>query len=355
MIYIKNLSYIYDQRGIAGLHDINLTIQSGEHICLIGQNGSGKTTLLNLLQNDQEKLSQNLSGVIEGDFKNSAFFSGDSKASPLSSTNDSSQNVLDYLLSCSSLLDREKKIQIARSLADNFELTFQLKQTLKSLSSGQKQKVLLAGVLMTRPQILIMDEPFNHLDPLTRRPILNQLFQYLQQEQITVIWATHFLEEALRYSNRVIFIHYGKILQDSSPRDFITRPQNLVVAQFQGLKNIFPVSCSQSSITWNSCWGKITISTNTTGAKRISPLKQDAIIIIPESSWEITQANKNSQSPVFIIKKINFLLHGISYEAHSLHQDFIVHFQEDLLAPMRKRGDKVELKPLIERAMILPL
>jgi energy-coupling factor transport system ATP-binding protein len=89
------------------------------------------------------------------------------------------------------------------------------------LSGGQMRRVALAGVLATQPKILILDEPTAGLDPVGRMELLRLIKSMHQEEQITVIYITHHLEEALEYAERILILKHGKIHSDLYPADVI--------------------------------------------------------------------------------------------------------------------------------------
>lgn len=264
MIKVTHLIKKFDARGIAGLNDVSFTLNKGQVLGLMGPNGSGKTTLLKIL-----------SGSVSSD-------GGDIKVDGLVSFFPSiviseDANVQKFLISKIILnVDEEKKIQLTRDLADTFEFTFQLRQKLSELSSGQKQKVLLAAELINRPTLLLMDEPFTHLDPFTRRDILNGLFQYIRQQGITVLWVTHELEEALKYSDVLGLMNFGKLEQLADGLTLIQKPKNLFVAQFLGYHNFFPVKRQNGA--WKTPWGSWEKEFNGS---------DEAIMVVPDDAWEI--------------------------------------------------------------------
>ena len=263
MIKVENLKRQFDKRGIAGLNDLSLTLDQGQVLAIMGPNGSGKTTLLKIL-----------AGEITSD---SGSFSTEGRVH-LFSTKDESKdmNVQKFLVESVTLdVDEDKKIQLARDLADTFEFTFQLRQNLMELSSGQKQKILLAKELINRPSLLLMDEPFTHLDPFTRKDILKGLFTYIRSQGITVLWVTHDLEEAFQFSDSIGLMNFGKFEQFGSPEKLVQQPRNLFVAKFMGYKNFFPVQKQKS--TWLTPWGEKEIS---------GPETPDGILIIPDFAWK---------------------------------------------------------------------
>jgi ABC-type sugar transport system ATPase subunit len=265
MIKVKNLSKVYDKRGIAGLHEVSFELKEGQIAALMGPNGSGKTSLLNSILGKLpiEKGSISAEGEV-------ACF--DPATAP------ESGNVQKFLVSSISLsIDDEKKIQLTRDLADVLEFTFQLRQDLKDLSAGQKQKVLLASILINRPSILLLDEPFTHLDPMTRKGILESLFQYIKNQNISLLWVTHDLEEACQYSDVIGILNFGKLEQWGRPAEITFKPKNLFVAEFVGYKNILAISHQNGK--WQTPWGE----RDFTHHEHV----QEALLVIPHASWEV--------------------------------------------------------------------
>jgi ABC-type Fe3+/spermidine/putrescine transport system ATPase subunit len=174
-------------------------------------------------------------------------------------------------------MEEEKKIQLARDMADIFEFTFQLRQKLSQLSQGQRQKILLASELINHPEIILLDEPFNHLDPFTRREILSALFKYIRQRELTVIWVTHDRNEALRFADEIGLLNFGRIEQISVPEKIVFRPRNIFVAQFMGFENFIAVSKKTGNL-WLTPWGLQELSFNSNF--------NEALLIIPHDAWE---------------------------------------------------------------------
>ena len=152
MIALENVRLRFDSRGIAGLSGVSLKLSEGTITALMGPNGSGKTTLLRILSGELTPDS----GTINRE--EGALFVTAPEVSP-------ELNVQKYLISrAKEEIPDEKKIQLSRDLADIFEFTFQLRQKMGELSAGQKQKVFLAGELIRNPRLILLDEPFTHLD-----------------------------------------------------------------------------------------------------------------------------------------------------------------------------------------------
>jgi len=311
MIVVNNLVKKFDNRGIAGIHDLSFEVKSGEIMSIMGPNGSGKSTLLNILRGTLKQDSGSF--LIDGA---PAFFPENDELS--------SGNVLKFLIKSVTIdVDEEKKIQLARDLADTFEFTFQLRQNLSDLSSGQRQKVLLSKELINRPALLLMDEPFAHLDPFTRKDILKGLFQYIKDQQITVVWVTHDLEEAFRFSDKIALMNFGKFEQHATPFEMVTSPRNLFVSKFMGYRNFYPMSF------WNS-------ATN------------DTILVIPDHAWE--------ETPEGIEYTIKSCHPGIQKIEYTMEQgERTLHLARGPKSPVLELGARIKLLPLWKECFQIPL
>lgn len=265
MIALENVRLKFDSRGIAGLSGVSLKLTEGTITALMGPNGSGKTTLLKVL-------SGNLipdSGTVTRQ-EASLFITAPEVSSEL--------NVHKYLTGRAlEEISEEKKIQLARDLADIFEFTFQLRQKMSELSAGQRQKVFLAGELIQNPRLILLDEPFTHLDPHTRKDILKALFDYVRRQNLTLLWVTHDLNDATRFSDRIVLLQHGRIEQDGAPEELMTHPKNIFAAQFVGYHNFFPVK--RKGEVWSTPWGERKFVTNLLG--------EEAIMVVPDTAWEI--------------------------------------------------------------------
>ena len=274
MIELKDVTKIFDPRGIAGLHGVSFKINRGEIVALLGPNGSGKTTMARIISEDLKPDAgsvQRLGTIHQFKFRDLP----------------QGLNVQKYLISQVNLeIDDEKKIQLTRDLASLFEFTFQLRQTTDQLSLGQRQKVMLAAELINSPEVIIMDEPFAHLDPLSRREILQELFHYLRHKEITVFWISHDKDEAFEFSDKIGLLHHGKLEQISTPDDFIKKPRNLFVAKFLGHKKFLAIKKDSSG--WVTPWGRMS-----------SELKaEEAYLVIPPMAFILNQVEGLEVKPL---------------------------------------------------------
>lgn len=324
MISVKNLTRQFDKRGIAGLHSLSFSVKKGEILAIIGPNGSGKSTLLNLL-----------SGTMKPD---AGEILAEGKATLFSSVEElPDMNVQKWLKEAVSLdIDDEKKIQLTRDLADTFEFTFQLRQNLKDLSAGQKQKIILAKHLINKPSLLMLDEPFAHLDPFTRVDILKNLFQYLRHQEISLIWVTHDLDEAFRFSDVIGVMNFGKIEQWGTPLSIVQRPQNLFVAQYLGYRNFFTSKKTQQG--FETPWG--TFPSDIEG--------ENALFVVPDHAWE-----QSPEGVSFEVINVSPVKQEIQFELEwSERSFFMIRPSQSKLLPVNK---KVTLKPRTEDCFFIRL
>ena len=210
-IEIHNLSFSYGTR--EALKDINLALQEGCFNALLGPNGAGKSTLYALLT----RLYALQSGKIT--------IAGRSIAQHPSevmrklgvvfqqSTLDLDLTVAQNLYYHAALHGISKRLATPRITAEleRFGLSERLHDKVRSLNGGHRRRVEIARALLHQPTILLLDEPSVGLDPSTRKSLNNHIRQLCQQEQLTVLWATHLIEE-VQEDDPVTILHQGRIL-----------------------------------------------------------------------------------------------------------------------------------------------
>jgi len=241
---LENIHHSFDSRGIAGLHGVDLKVKPGEILAIVGPNGAGKTTLLRVLKGD---LRPQQGIVVLAD-----------RMTYLDSTSQipGEANVQEWL--CQQVrrhMDQDKKVQLARDMADSLEFTFQLKLSVRELSDGLLQRLKLAGALIDRPDLLLLDEPFSHLDTPTREAVLNVLRPYLKQRDIACVWVTHQREDALAWADRVGLLYFGKWEQVGHPEEVFFRPRSVFAARFMGHENLVTVTRPNPSVHWQTPFG----------------------------------------------------------------------------------------------------
>lgn len=325
MIALENVRLRFDSRGITGLSGVSLKLSEGTVTALMGPNGSGKTTLLRILSGEITPDS----GTINRE--EAVLFVTAPEVSP-------DLNVQKYLISRAlPEIPEEKKIQLSRDLADIFEFTFQLRQKMGELSAGQKQKIFLAGELIRNPRLILLDEPFTHLDPHTRKDILKALFDYVRRQNLTLLWVTHDLNEAARFSDKMVLLQHGKIEQEGTPEELMTRPKNIFCAQFLGYHNFFPVK--RAGNFWSTPWGEKKFSTDLQG--------EEAIMVVPDTAWEIV-----TESPFRAVIQEQYFRDTLRTTVLENDSKTVV---IQGLHPQAKTGESLRLAPLFPQCFLISL
>lgn len=209
------------------LEDVNLQVQEGEFICIIGHSGCGKSTLLNMVAG----FNQPTTGVIsvQGQLI--------TEPGPERMVVFQNYSLLPWLtakenihLGVESVYPDKSTAEQKTIVQENLELVGLSEAANKKpsqLSGGMKQRVSIARALATRPQMLILDEPFGALDPITREELQEELLSIWQDHRITVLMITHDIDEALFLADRLVMMTNGPAAQIGEILDIpFARPRN---------------------------------------------------------------------------------------------------------------------------------
>lgn len=238
LISLENVTKAYDGKPV--VDDLSLNVEQGELFVLVGTSGSGKTTTLKMIN----RLVEPTSGTIK--------FAG----KPLTSyrVRDFRWN-LGYVLQQIALFptmtvaqniavipemkgwSRQKTRQATDKLLTMVDLPpAEYRDRMPSeLSGGQQQRIGILRALASRPKVVLMDEPFSALDPISRTQLQDMLLQLHRAMKTTVIFVTHDMAEAMKLGDRIGVMHSGKLLQVDTPEAIATQPANDFVADlFKG-------------------------------------------------------------------------------------------------------------------------
>ena len=228
-----DLNYVYgggtafEQRA---LFDVNLEIEDGEFVGLIGHTGSGKSTLI-----------QHLNGLIKAS-AGELYYNGEniySQGYDMKRLRSKVGLVFQYpehqLFEVDVLTDvcfgpknqglssEEAEVRAKKALEQVGLDPCYYKQSPFELSGGQKRRVAIAGVLAMEPEVLILDEPTAGLDPRGRDEILDQIDRLHRERHMTIILVSHSMEDVARYADRLIVMNHGQKVFDGAPKKVTRR------------------------------------------------------------------------------------------------------------------------------------
>ncbi|WP_449419650.1 nitrate ABC transporter ATP-binding protein [Phormidium nigroviride] len=208
---IEDVSKVYEtpKGPYTVLDGVNLTINEGEFICLIGHSGCGKSTLLNMVagfnQPTTGKLKLKGKWIEEPGPDRMVVFQNYSLLPWLSATENIHLGVGTVFADKS----HADQMQIVNEHLELVGLTEAAHKRPGQLSGGMKQRVAIARALATSPQVLILDEPFGALDPITREELQEELLNIWRENKVTIIMITHDIDEALFLADRVVMMTNG--------------------------------------------------------------------------------------------------------------------------------------------------
>lgn len=230
MIQTEHMSYTYqDESGnvVYALDDVSLAIRKGEFVSIIGTNGSGKSTLakhFNVLLTPS-KGAVTVLGMDTKDPKNlwdirqhvgMVFQNPDNQIVAAVVEEDVAFGPENLGVEPSEIRRR-----VDEALA-SVNMTDYALHSPGLLSGGQKQRIAIAGVLAMKPDCIVLDEPTAMLDPVGRKEVLETVHRLNKEEGITIVYITHFMEEAVT-SDRVVVMKNGKLLHDGTPREIFSQ------------------------------------------------------------------------------------------------------------------------------------
>ncbi len=225
MIKVKSANKSFGE--IQALDNINVSIQKGEVVCLVGPSGSGKSTLLRAIKGlekiddgsiliDGEKLDEK---NIQQQKKMGFVFQHFNLFPHLTVLENIILAPVDVLK-----MEKEQAIKIAEKYLDLVGLLDKKENYPSQLSGGQKQRVAIARSLAMEPEVMLFDEPTSALDPEMVCEVL-QVMQDLAEKGMSMVVVTHEMGFARKIASRVLFLENGKLVEDSHPQEFFEKPK----------------------------------------------------------------------------------------------------------------------------------
>lgn len=233
MLSIQNVTFSYGESKT--ITDLSLDVKQGEYLAVVGESGSGKSTLLKLIYGefdvDEGKISWNESRVLGPKDKlvvGHEFMKYVAQEFDLMPYTTVSENIGTHL---SNFFPEEKEKRI-KELLEVVELQRFGNTKVKLLSGGQKQRVALAKAIAKKPEVILLDEPFSHIDNFKKKSLRKNLFQFLKSEHIACIVATHDKNDVLAFADQMLVLQSGKVLLKGTPSALFENPSHALVAAF---------------------------------------------------------------------------------------------------------------------------
>jgi spermidine/putrescine transport system ATP-binding protein len=252
---LRAVDLVHQYGAVTALDHVSLDVKRGEFLTILGESGSGKTTMLRVISG-LEKVSHaaqlTLDGVDVRDvpaakrncttvFQSYALF-------PHMSVE---ENVC-YGLKLRGVSKDEARRQATDALS-MVRLAGKGTRRIGQLSGGERQRVALARAIVTRPAILLLDEPLGALDEKLRYDMQAELVEIHRALGMTFIYITHSQEEALTMSDRIMLMRRGRIEQCGTPEDLFDRPASRFAAEFMGFDNVLPCTVRSVSANGEAC------------------------------------------------------------------------------------------------------
>lgn len=280
MIEFENVKKVYPGGQVA-VEDINLKFESGEFICFIGTSGSGKTTCMRMIN----RMNQPSQGKILIDGKDI------SKMDPVNLRRKIGyviqqiglfphMTIYENVILVPKLLkwDKDKMRKIAEDLIEKVDLPKSyLDKYPSELSGGQQQRIGVIRALAADQNIILMDEPFGALDPITR-DALQKLVKRLQREMgKTIVFVSHDMDEALALADKIVIMDKGHVIQFDTPENILKNPKTEYVRNLIGQEKINEAKTSYNTVETIMLKNPVSIEEDATNFEAINLMRQKRV------------------------------------------------------------------------------
>lgn len=241
MIEFVNITKKYKEKTV--LNKINLKIEMGDLVCIIGESGCGKTTLLRLINRLNKPTSGDVlvggKNIREVDViqlrRNTGYVIQQTGLFPHMTIKEN----IDLIPKIEKMPEEEREKNIS-GLMDMVGLNNDyLSAYPTELSGGQQQRVGIARAFAVDPAIILMDEPFSALDPLTKSDLQDELIELQSSLKKTIVFVTHDMDEAIKIADKICVMKDGNVLQYDTPENILKNPVDEYVSHFVGRNRIW--------------------------------------------------------------------------------------------------------------------
>jgi osmoprotectant transport system ATP-binding protein len=341
MLKIENVSKIY-KGGKKAVKNISLDIKKGEFICFIGPSGCGKTTTMkminrliepsegkilingeNIMDKDPVELRRQIGYVIQqiGLFPHMTILENITLVPKLLKWNDQKK--------------KERALELLQLVDMGPEY---LERYPYELSGGQQQRIGVLRALASNPPLILMDEPFGALDPITR-DALQEEFKNLQRTlDKTIVFVTHDMDEAIKLADRIVILKAGEIVQVGTPDEILRNPANEFVEEFIGKDRLLQTRPNVELVEQIMSRNPISITEEKSLTDAITIMREkrvDSLLVVDEQN--VLKGFVDVETISEYRKKAKFISEVINTEVYSVKQDTLI---RDSVQKILKRGFK---------------
>jgi iron(III) transport system ATP-binding protein len=285
ILSIEGLTKRYSRGAMPAVADVDLRVESGEVMAVVGESGCGKTTLLRLvagLETPDEGVIRIRGATVAGPrswvvperrgigmvFQDFALFPH--------------MTVVGNIVYGLRAMARAGRQERAEEMLELVGLTGYGDRFPHQLSGGQQQRVALARALAPQPSLLLLDEPFSNLDTTLKRSLRDELREILQGTGTTALLVVHDAEDVLLLADRAAVMRFGRVLQTGDPNTLYRQPANEYVAHFFGETNVLPGRACLGGFDTPLGLVPCTVGGTAAGAVRLC-LRPEDLQFVPES------------------------------------------------------------------------
>ncbi|MFJ7364428.1 betaine/proline/choline family ABC transporter ATP-binding protein [Peribacillus frigoritolerans] len=341
MLKIENVSKIY-KGGKKAVKNISLDIKKGEFICFIGPSGCGKTTTMkminrliepsegkilingeNIMDKDPVELRRQIGYVIQqiGLFPHMTILEN--------------ITLVPKLLKWNEQKKKERALELLKLVDMGPEY---LERYPYELSGGQQQRIGVLRALASNPPLILMDEPFGALDPITR-DALQEEFKNLQRTlDKTIVFVTHDMDEAIKLADRIVILKAGEIVQVGTPDEILRYPANEFVEEFIGKDRLLQTRPNVELVEQIMSRNPISITEEKSLSDAITIMREkrvDSLLVVDEQN--VLKGFVDVETISEYRKKAKLISEVINTEVYSVKQDTLI---RDSVQKILKRGFK---------------
>ena len=290
MIEFQHVTKVYKGGKIA-VEDVNVSFEKGEFICFIGTSGSGKTTCMRMINRMNEPTEgkilidgQDIQSLNPVELRRRIGYVIQSIGLMPHMTIRDNITLVQKLLKVSD----EERNKTAEKMIDLVELPREMLDRYPSeLSGGQQQRIGVVRALAADQDIILMDEPFGALDPITRDALQDLVKDLQERLGKTIVFVTHDMDEALKLANRIVIMSGGKVIQFGTPDEILRNPANEFVEELIGEDRLLQAKPDATIVGEVALANPITITREHSLQEAIRLMRQkrvDTLLVVDESN-----------------------------------------------------------------------